>query len=150
MSLIVPLAALFGLEADAIVDQVKRNAIAYGAVAFFALVGIVFALMAAHIALSEGVGALGSALILGGVALAIALTIFIVLRVGADIEKRRRAARRRSSETTALVTTAALTAVPMLLGSRLVRNAAVPAAVLGGIGLLVKAALEANDAKEPD
>jgi hypothetical protein len=66
----------------------------------------------------------------------------VVLKVREGVEKRRRAQKRRSTETTALLTTATLTAVPMLLGSRLVRNAAIPAALLGAVGLLLKGALE--------
>ena len=110
--------------------------------AFFALVAITFLLVAGHIALSDAIGPLVSALAIAGVAMVIALAILIVLKVRSGVEKRRRAERRRSSETTALVTTAALTAMPLLFGSKLVRSAAIPAALLGAVGLLLKGALD--------
>jgi hypothetical protein len=141
MGLLIPLASLFGLEADALFDQLKRNAIAYGAMAFFALLAIAFLFVAVHIALSEAIGPVASALVIAVASLIFAVAILIVLKLRSGLEKRRRAERRRSSETTALVTTAALSAVPMLLGSKLVRSAAIPAAVLGVIGLLLKGAL---------
>jgi hypothetical protein len=148
LGLLLPLASLFGLEADALLDQLKRNAVAYAAALVFGLIGMVFLLVAANVALSVVLGPIWAPLALAGLAIALALAIFLSLRIRVAAEKRQRAQKRRSTETTALVTTAALTALPMLFGSHFLRNAAPPAAALAIIGLVIKAAL--GDDKEDD
>jgi len=131
MNFLVPLAALFGLEADALVQRAKGQLVLLLAVGTLALVGFVFLLIAAYAALYPRFGAVWSPLILAGIAFAFALVILLATRIGEHIRRRRLAERRRSSETTALVTSAAVTALPVLLKSPALRSLALPLALAG-------------------
>src|SRR5690606_29236109 len=77
-------------------------------------------------ALVGWIGPLWAPVLIAGVALVSALVIYIVMRVMAGNARREEAQRRRATETTALATTAAITALPMLLKSPLVRNIGLP------------------------
>jgi hypothetical protein len=129
MHLLLPLASILGIEVDALIANLRKNAIAWGAIGLFALIGLAFLLVAAHLALSDWLGPIGSALSIAGAALLVALAIFAVIRITDEIAKRRETQRRHSAETTALVTTAAITALPMLMKSPLMRTVGLP---LGG------------------
>ncbi len=126
MGLLVPLASLFGIEVKALIDDARRNAIAMAAVALFGLIAFCFLLVAAQLALSMVMPPLFAALTIAGVSAVIAIAIFSVIQIVASRRKRREAERRRSSETTALVTTAALTALPLVFKSPLMRNIGLP------------------------
>lgn len=130
MHLLLPLASILGIEADVLIDRFRKKAVAWSIVGLFMLVALAFLLVAAHLALSEWVGPLWSALVIAGTALVIAAIIFAVIRIVDDIAARREAQRRHSAETTALVTTAAVTALPMMMKSPLMRNVGLP---LGGV-----------------
>jgi len=126
MHLLLPLASILGIEVEDLLDRFKQNAIAWMAIAFFALVGVVFALVALHTAMVDWLGPIWGPLAIAGGALVIALGIFVGIRIAAGIVAKREAQRRHSAEKTALVTTAAITAVPMLLKSPIMKQIGLP------------------------
>jgi hypothetical protein len=136
MAFLGALAALLGIEVDALIERLKRNATTIAVVAFLALVGVVFLLVAANVGLAELVGPLFAPLILGALSLAIAGTVWLVADAGEKRRARVAAERRRSSDTTALVTTAALTALPLALKNPALRLLALPASAVLGYMLL--------------
>ena len=129
MQLLTALASILGIEVTVLIDRLRKNAVAWAAIGGFGLIALTFLLVAAHTALVDQVGPLWAPLIIAGAALLVALVIFIVMRVREGMARREQAQRRRATETTALATTAAITALPMLLKSPLVRNIGLP---LGG------------------
>lgn len=137
MHFLVPLAALLGIEVEAITDRVKTTIIVNATMIVFALVGASFLLVAGFLALADIFGAIYAALIFGGAFLLLALAVYLGSRIGEGRRKRELSTKRRSSETSAFVTTAALTALPMLLKSPLVRTFGLPAAALAAF-LLVR------------
>lgn len=138
MAFLGPLAALLGIEIDVLVERLKRNVTTIAVVAFLALIGVIFLLVAANVALTELVGPLLAPLILGGVAILAAAITWFVTDAGEKRRARRAAERRRSSDTTALVTTAALTALPLALKNPALRLLALPASAVLGYMLLGK------------
>lgn len=129
MHLLPSLAAILGIEVDELVDNARKSAIAWSAIGLFGLIGLAFLLVAAHTALVDWIGPIWAPLSIAGLSLLAALAIYISIRIMDDIAKRREAQRRHSAETTALVTTAAITALPMVMKSPLMRNIGLP---LGG------------------
>lgn len=144
MNLLMPLAALLGIEVEAITDRVKTAIIVNAVMALFGLLGIGFLIAAGYIALAQQVGGLYAALILAGVFIVLALAIYLGNRIGESRHKRQAASKRRSSETSAFVTTAALTALPVLLKSPVVRTLGIPAAALAAF-LLVRGGSDNTD-----
>jgi uncharacterized integral membrane protein len=126
LQLLAPLASILGIEVQDLTARLKRDAIAWGAVAVFLLIAVAFLLGAANAGLSLWVGPVYAPLIMGGIALLIAGTIFGIMSFRRSVEARRKAERRHSAETTALVTTAALTALPMLLKTPLMKQVGIP------------------------
>ena len=144
MNLLMPLAALLGIEVEAITDRVKTAIIVNTVMALLGLLGIGFLIAAGYIALAQAVGSLYAALILAGVFIVLALAIYLGNRIGESRHKRQAASKRRSSETSAFVTTAALTALPVLLKSPVVRTLGLPAAALAAF-LLVRGGSDKTD-----
>jgi NADH:ubiquinone oxidoreductase subunit 6 (subunit J) len=144
MNMLGPLAGLLGIEVEAITDRAKKLAIVYSVIALFLLIGCAFLIAAGFFALTIEVGPIYAALILGGGFLVLALAVFLGAQIGEGNRKRRVAERRRSSETGAFVTTAALTALPVLLRSPLIRTLGLPAAALAAF-LLVRNADSKDD-----
>jgi len=139
MHLLLPLASILGIETDELIDRLRKNAIAWGAIGMFGLIGLAFLLVAAHTALADWIGPIWAPLLMAGVSIAIAIAIYVILRIIEDIANRREAQRRHSAETTALVTTAAITALPMVMKSPLMRNVGLPVGgVLAALYLLSK------------
>lgn len=126
MHLLLPLASILGIEVEDLLERFKQNAIAWSAIAFFALVGIVFLLVALYTGMVGWLGPIWGPLAIAGGAIVIALAIYIGVRVAANVVAQREAQRRHSAEKTALITTAAITAVPMLLKSPLMRTIGIP------------------------
>lgn len=149
MHLLLPLAAILGIEVDELVDNARKNAIAWGAIGLFGLVSLAFLLVAAHTALVDWIGPIWAPLLIAGLSLLAALAIYISLRIMDDIAKRREAQRRHSAEATALVTTAAITALPMVMKSPLMRNIGLPlGGALAALYLLSKPGERTN--RKPD
>lgn len=133
-SLLPLISAFLSGEVGETLRRTKRNA-AYGAfIAFFALLAIVFALVAATIALAGRYGALHACLFMAGGAAVMAIVAWIALRIAAARERRR--ARERAKSNRTLLAAAALTALPMLLRSRPALLISLPLLALGGFSLL--------------
>ena len=126
MNLLFTLASILGVEVDELIERLKKNAIAWSAVALFALIGLAFLLVALHTALVGWIGPIWAPLAIAGGALLVAFAIFLVVKIADDIASRRSAERRHSSERTALVTTAAISALPLLMKSDLMRKVGIP------------------------
>ena len=126
MHLLLPLASILGIEVEDLLERFKQNAIAWSAIAFFALVGVVFLLVTLYTGMVDWLGPIWGPLAIAGGALLVALGIYVGVRVAANVVAIREAQRRHSAEKTALVTTAAITAVPMLLKSPLMRTIGIP------------------------
>jgi hypothetical protein len=126
MHLLLPLASILGIEVEDLLERFKQNAIAWSAIAFFALVGMVFLLVALYTGMVDWLGPIWGPLAIAGGALLVALAIYVGVRIAANVVATREAQRRHSAEKTALVTTAAITAVPMLLKSPLMRTIGIP------------------------
>lgn len=126
MHLLLPLASLLGLEAEDLVERIRQNAISWAAIALLLLVASAFLLVAANVALGEWIGPVLAPLAIAGVALAIALSIYLVVHARRVRRQRRDAERRHAAERSAMITTAAMTAVPMLIKSPLLRLIGIP------------------------
>lgn len=136
MAFLGPLAALLGIEVDALIERLKRNATTLAVVAFLSLVGIVFLLVAANAGLTLWVGPVYAPLIIAAAALLTAAIIWLIASAGERRRERRAVERKRSVDTTALVTTAALTAIPLALKNPALRILVLPASAVLGYVLL--------------
>ena len=130
MHLLVPLAALLGIEVEAITERLRNTIVINVVMIGLGLAGLGFLVAAGFFALAELYGAIYAALILAAVFLVLALAVYLGARIGEGRHRREVANKRRSTETSAFVTTAALTAVPLMLKSPLGRALALPAAAL--------------------
>jgi hypothetical protein len=136
MNMLVPLAALLGIELEALTGRVRQAAIAYAVLGFFGLIAFGFLLLAAYLGLTDWLGAIPAALILGGVALVLAFATLIAIQVSTARREREQAEKRRAAEASAFVTTATVTALPALWKSAALRNLALPAAAAAATFLL--------------
>lgn len=126
MHLLALAASVLGIEVDELLGHLKRNAIAFGAVALFALVGLTFLLVALNAWLTLLWGPILAPLVIAGAALVIAGAIWLTLAIVESIARKRATERRNAAEKTALVTTAALTALPLVMKSDLMRKVGIP------------------------
>lgn len=126
MHLVFSLASLLGIEVEDLTDKLKRNAIATAAIGGFALIGLVFLLVALHSAMVGWLGPVWGPLAIAGAALLVALLTYAGIAIVGAIAARQSSERRHSAEKTALVTTAALTAMPMLMRSPLMKSIGLP------------------------
>jgi len=136
MHLLVPLAALLGIEVEAVTDRVKTLVVVNAIIAVLGLITLVFLLVAGYLALSEIWTPIIAALVIAGAALILALIVYLVMRLNENARRRRLAERRRSGETGAFITSAALTALPIVAKSPALRVIGIPAAVLAALFLL--------------
>ncbi|HTJ59536.1 MAG TPA: hypothetical protein VL418_18530 [Devosiaceae bacterium] len=136
MGLLGPLAGLLGIETEVLLQRFRESAVAYAAIGLFSLITIVFLLIAAYTALDERVGPIWAPLIIALVALVIALVLYVALRIQTAALRRREAERRVETESTALLASAAVSALPELLNSSLVRNVGLPLAAYAAFMIL--------------
>ena len=144
MHFLMPLAGLLGFEVEAITDRVKRTVMLTALMAVFGAVGAIFLIVAAYLALADWLSPLYAALIIAGVFLLAALSVYLSGKIAASWERREALTKKRSTDTSAFVTTAALTALPALLKSPMVRRFGLPAAALAAF-LLVRNNGDASD-----
>ncbi|MDB5527603.1 MAG: hypothetical protein JWR51_706 [Devosia sp.] len=137
MHLLIPIAALLGFEVEEITDRLKALAIANAVIALFGLLTLVFLLVAGFLALAAQLGPIYAALIFAGVFFVITVGIVIGMQISENSRKRRLAEKRRSTDTSAFVTTAALTALPVLLKSPLIRNVGLPLAAVVAAAMFI-------------
>ena len=126
MQFLLPLASILGIEVDELVGRLKKNAIAWSAVALFGLIGLAFLLVAIGNAAALAWGPIVGPLVIAIGAIVIALAIWATMAIIEGVARRKAAQRRHSQEKTALVTTAALTALPIVLQSPLMRKVGIP------------------------
>ena len=144
MHLLAPLAALLGIEIEAITERLRNTIIVNTVMIGLALVGVSFLVAAGFFALADLYGPIYAALILAAVFLLLALAVYLGTRIGEGRRRREVAEKRRSTETSAFVTTAALTALPVLLRSPLMRTIGLPAAAIAAY-LLVRGGSDKTD-----
>ncbi|MFD2646971.1 phage holin family protein [Devosia albogilva] len=144
MPLLGPLAALLGIEIEAITDRVRTLMIVYAVIGALTLTGLIFLLVAAYLALAQLIGPIYSALVIAVVMLLIAGIVLLAIRMGETRRRREIAQRRRSSEAGAFATTAALTALPAVVRSPSLRLLAIPAAAAAAF-VLVRNARKGKD-----
>jgi hypothetical protein len=145
MGLLAPLAALFGIETDALIDRARRKAVILGIVALFCLIAAAFLLVALYLWLSAIWTPIIAALAIAGGAIVIALVVYAVGVMADNSRRRHEADRRRANETTALMTTAAITALPVLLRSPAVRTIGLPLAAVAAAVFFGKAVKDRHD-----
>lgn len=138
MHLLVPLAALLGIEVEAITERLRNTIILNVVMIGMGLVGVGFLVVAGFLALAELYGTIYAALICAALFLVLAMAVYLGSRIAEGRHRREVAAKRRSTETSAFVTTAAMTALPAVLKSQLGRALALPAAALAAYLLVRK------------
>lgn len=138
MHLLVPLAALLGIEVEAITERLRNTIILNVVMVGMGLVGVGFLVVAGFLALAELYGTIYAALICAALFLVLTLAVYLGSRIAEGRHRREVATKRRSTETSAFVTTAALTALPAVLRSPLGRAIALPAAALAAYLLVRK------------
>jgi len=126
MHLLALAASVLGIEVDELLGHLKRNATAWSAVAFFALIGAAFLLVGLNAWLTLLWGSIVAPLVIGMGATVVALAIWAAIAISDNIARRRAAQRRSAAEKTALVTTAALTALPLVLKSDIMKKVGIP------------------------
>ncbi len=126
MHLLALAASVLGIEVDELLEHFKKNAMAWSAVALFALIALVFGLVGLNAWFTLMWGPNVAPLIIAAGALVIALGLYAAIVITDSIAKRHAAQRRNSAEKTALVTTAALTALPLVLKSDLMKKVGIP------------------------
>ena len=126
MHLLALAASVLGIEVDELLEHVKKNAMAWSAVALFALIALVFCLVALNVWFTLMWGPIIAPLLIAAGALVIALGIYAAIAIADSIAKKQAAQRRNAAEKTALVTTAALTALPLVLKSDLMKKVGIP------------------------
>jgi uncharacterized membrane protein len=144
MNLLVPLAALLGIEVESITERVRNTIIVNVVMALLGLVGISFLMAAGFFALAETFGVIYAALILAAMFLVLALAVYLGKTIVESRRRRRQAEKRRSTETSAFLTTATLTALPVVLRSPAMRTLVLPAAALAAY-LLFRDGTDKND-----
>lgn len=126
MHLLALAASVLGIEVDELLDNFKRNAMAWSAVALFALIGLAFLLVALNAWFTVMWGPIVAPLVIGGGAIIVAAVIYAVIAIMDGMARRHAAEKRNAAEKTALVTTAALTALPLVLQSSLMKKVGIP------------------------
>lgn len=126
LGLLAPLASLLGIEVEALKERFQRHALFYAAIGLFLAIGGIFLLVALNTALTLSFGPIIAPLMIAGGALLIALAIYLVSLASSSFKAQREAERRRSAETTALVTSAAISALPLLFRSSLMKKVGIP------------------------
>ncbi|HEX4298888.1 MAG TPA: hypothetical protein VHZ56_12785 [Devosia sp.] len=138
LGMLAPLLSLLGLETTELTDRLKRQAILWGAVAFLGIVGICFLLVAINAGLTYAVGPVIAPLIIAVAAVVIAVAIVLVTHILDGADARRALERKRSAERTAMMTTAAITALPLILKSPLLRDIGIPAGAALASALMLR------------
>ena len=127
LAVLGPLLSLLGFEAGELKQRVTRQALVWLAVGGLGLIGICFLLVAIHAALTTVVGPVIAPLLIAVTAIIIAVGVYLAARLVDTAEARRMAEKKRSSELTSLITTAAITAIPLILRSPLIKDIGIPA-----------------------
>lgn len=144
MPIISLLAGLFGIQLETIADKIKRALIINAIIALFGFIALGFLLFAGYLALVRVSDPILAALYMGAGAVVIAIVAYFVGVAGNTARRSKQVERKRSSETNALLTTAALSALPMVLKSPLLRRIGLPLGALAAF-LAVNAGVHKDD-----
>lgn len=152
MQFLSPIAALLGIELEELLEKLKSGAIAYGVAAAFGLIALAFLLVALNAWLTTLWGPIVAPLAIAVGALLLALVAYGLKAMADAAAHRRDLERQRTAEKTALVTTAAVTALPLLMRSDLMKRVGIPlGSALAAAYLLSKpTGPHADDAPEDD
>ena len=138
LKLLTPLlTSLAAGEVGLVVSRAKQSAIFSAIIAILAVIGMVFLLVAADIALAELYGPLCAALIIAGAAFGLALIAYIAMKIAAAAARKRQKEQAKV-DVPAVLTIAAIAAAPVVLRSRALLALAVPLVALGGLSLAGK------------
>lgn len=132
MGWLASLAGLLGVEVETLLERARGSAVAFAAIGLFGLICLYFLLLALYTWLAAWVGPIWSPLIIAAAALLVVMVFFVALRMQQAALQRRAEIRRREAQETALVAGAALSTLPDLLRSPLVRNVGLPLALYAG------------------
>lgn len=132
MGWLASLAGLLGVEVETLLERARGSAVAFAAIGLFGLICLYFLLLALYTWLAAWVGPIWSPLIIAAAALLVVMIFFVALRMQQAALQRRAEIRRREAQETALVAGAALSTLPDLLRSPLVRNVGLPLALYAG------------------
>lgn len=138
LAVFAPLLSLLGIEAAAITTRVKRQAVVWGTIGVLGLVFVCFVLVAINTALSYAVGPVLAPLIIAVVAGIIAIAVFLITHLMDGIAARQEAEKKRSAEVVAVLTTAAITAIPLILKSPLMKEVGLPAGAALASALMLR------------
>ncbi len=130
MQVLNMIASLLGIELDKVTRRLERNAIALGLILFLVIVAVVFALVAAQVALAGWIGPIWSALMIAGIALVLALCIYLGMQMARAADKRREAEREKAQDQAMTLTAIALATLPGILRSPTIRRIGIPMAVV--------------------
>ena len=138
LALLAPLASLLGIEASDIKDRLQRQAILFSVIGAFGLIALIFVLVAINSALTVEFGPVVAPLIIAGASLMIAIVVLLIMQLQNSAAERRKAEKRHDAEIASLATTAAISALPLILRSPLLKQVAVPAAAALAAAFLLR------------
>ena len=138
LALLAPLASLLGIEASDIKDRLQRQAILFSVIGAFGLIAVIFVLVAINSALTVEFGPVVAPLIIAGASLMIAIVVLLIMQLQNSAAERRKAEKRHDAEIASLATTAAISALPLILRSPLLKQVAVPAAAALAAAFLLR------------
>ena len=138
LALLAPLASLLGIEASDIKDRLQRQAILFSVIGAFGLIAVIFVLVAINSALTAEFGPVVAPLIIAGASLMIAIVVLLIMQLQNSAAERRKAEKRHDAEIASLATTAAISALPLILRSPLLKQVAVPAAAALAAAFLLR------------
>lgn len=146
LALLAPLLSLVGIEADELRRKFTQQATVYAILGVLAAIALCFLLVALNAGLTYLWGPILAPLAIALVAIVIALVVFFISQARAKAEAREAERKRHDGEVTALITTAAITAIPLLLRSPLMRDIGIPA----GAALASALWFRKSDDERPD
>jgi hypothetical protein len=132
------LASLAAMDAAAIAQRLRRNAILYALILLFSLTAYGTMVAAAALWIAQRLGAIEALLVVAGGALFLALVVFMIAKVMARAEEKRKRQAAATSGSRALMMTAAVSALPVLIRSKPLALLA----VAGGLGFLAMKSMD--------
>lgn len=128
LGLLAPLAALLGVEIEETKERLQHQTLFWAIIALMAIIALVFLLVAANTGLTYAVGPIYAPLIIAGVALVLALIVFLIARdENASAKEASEERRRAAAATVNMAATAAASTAPVLIRSGIVRKVGIPA-----------------------
>lgn len=128
------LSGILGEELRSAATQARRSALFLSLIGVSVLIGVVFLLISAFLALERHYGGPFAALIMAGSAFLLALIVLAIMKIIAATERKRRR-RRVEADKSALVATAAIATVPAVL-KRPILAVALPLAGIAAMAFL--------------